>query len=184
MCPEGTDITFSLEGRSAMADTGFYRNKEQWGNLPAGEACIAPLEGTAAGKIVIKKECFEGIWEDMTLIFDKGMVTDIRSTGKTLQKYQELLMQDNPHKKYQNRRNLAELGIGTNPIASNPLLVLEAEKIKGTVHLAIGTSAFLGGTVKTDIHQDFVIKKPTVKLFMDRNDEKGTVIMENGEWKI
>ncbi len=47
--PAGTDIRFSLAGRAGMADTGLYLQKGEWGNLPAGEAYIAPVEGTAEG---------------------------------------------------------------------------------------------------------------------------------------
>ncbi|MBS7247762.1 MAG: aminopeptidase, partial [Candidatus Freyarchaeota archaeon] len=39
--PSGTDLTLSLEGRVAMRDDGDYTRPGLWGNLPAGEACIA-----------------------------------------------------------------------------------------------------------------------------------------------
>jgi leucyl aminopeptidase (aminopeptidase T) len=42
---------------------------------------------------------------------------------------------------------------------------LEAEKIKGTVHLAIGDNAHFGGTVESDLHEDFVLPHP--ELFLD-----------------
>jgi len=75
---------------------------------------------------------------------------------------------------YISRRNLAELGIGTNPNAKRPDNILEAEKIKGTVHLAIGDNAHMGGKVHSDLHQDFVIPKPTL-IFDDK------IIMKDGE---
>ena len=44
-------------------------------------------------------------------------------------------------------RNLAELGIGTNDKASRPDNVLEAEKILGTIHLALGDNTGFGGII-------------------------------------
>ncbi len=55
--------------------------------------------------------------------------------------------------------------------------MLEAEKIKGTVHLAIGDNSHMGGTVTSDLHQDFVIPKPDLRL--DEN-----LVIEGGEWRI
>lgn len=49
----GTNITLSIEGRRACADTGIYTELGSFGNLPAGEAYIAPVEGTTEGIIVI-----------------------------------------------------------------------------------------------------------------------------------
>jgi len=66
--------------------------------------------------------------------------------------------------KYPQARNIAELGIGTNPKASKPDNILEAEKIAGTIHLALGDNSTFGGQVKVPFHQDFVLFKPTVKV--------------------
>ncbi|MCI0409322.1 MAG: hypothetical protein L0191_12320, partial [Acidobacteria bacterium] len=44
--PAGTDITLSIEGRQAVADTGLLTERGAFGNLPAGEAFLAPVEGT------------------------------------------------------------------------------------------------------------------------------------------
>jgi leucyl aminopeptidase (aminopeptidase T) len=43
---------------------------------------------------------------------------------------------DSDAEQHRCRRNVTELGIGTNPNAKSPLNLLEAEKIKGTVHVA------------------------------------------------
>jgi leucyl aminopeptidase (aminopeptidase T) len=51
---DGTDISMSLEGR---VGNGRYwhlpRRADSSGNLPAGEAFIAPVEGTANGVFVV-----------------------------------------------------------------------------------------------------------------------------------
>ena len=53
--------------------------------------------------------------------------------------------------------NLAELGVGTNERARLTGNVLEDEKILGTVHVAFGASAGIGGTVSVPVHLDCVV---------------------------
>lgn len=72
------------------------------------------------------------------------------------------------------RRNFAELGIGTNPFTKKPDSVLEAEKIRETVHVTVEDSSHIGGTVNTDLHQDFVLPKPNLNF-------DGKPIIKNGE---
>jgi leucyl aminopeptidase (aminopeptidase T) len=55
------------------------------------------------------------------------------------------------------RRNIAELGIGCNPNAVVMGKILEDEKVG--LHIAYGTSAHLGGKVKSDVHLDIVHAK-------------------------
>ena len=51
-------------------------------------------------------------------------------------------------------RNLAELGVGTNERATLTGNILEDEKMLGTVHIAFGASAGIGGTVAVPVHLD------------------------------
>jgi len=59
--------------------------------------------------------------------------------------------------------NLAELGIGTN-VAVTELVgsVLLDEKAAGTVHIAIGDDAGIGGDTDAPLHLDGIITDPTV----------------------
>jgi hypothetical protein len=50
--PAGTDLELSLDGREAICDDGDLLTGGAWGNLPAGEAYIAPLESEGRGTIV------------------------------------------------------------------------------------------------------------------------------------
>ena len=59
-------------------------------------------------------------------------------------------------------RNIAELGIGTNPAARLSGNILESEKVAGTAHVALGASRHIGGTVDVPFHQDGVIARPTI----------------------
>jgi leucyl aminopeptidase (aminopeptidase T) len=172
--PEGTDITFSLKGRKGMVDAGIFTEKGAWGNLPSGEAYCAPAEGTANGKLVVEPKWYPDLKEKMTLKFQNGNVTEIVGGGKVGDEYRGLLDFSKRAEPYTSRRNLAELGIGTNPNAKRPDNILESEKIRGTIHLAIGDNSHMGGKVSADLHQDFIIPRPTWML-------DGKTVMKDGK---
>src|SRR5512134_2987263 len=51
--PGGTDVRLPSAGRKAHASSGLFRERGQWGNLPTGEAYLAPLEGQSSGVVVV-----------------------------------------------------------------------------------------------------------------------------------
>jgi leucyl aminopeptidase (aminopeptidase T) len=81
-----------------------------------------------------------------------------------------------------NCRNIAELGIGTNDKASRPDNVLEAEKILGTIHIALGDNTGFGGTVSAPFHEDYVFYQPTLTGIMADGSER--VIIAGGVLKL
>ena len=70
---------------------------------------------------------------------------------------------------------VVELGIGTNERARLSGIILEDEKLYGTVHLAFGTNASFGGVTHADCHYDGIILKPTLYL-----DDK--LVIKDGEF--
>ena len=70
-----------------------------------------------------------------------------------------------------------QLGIGTNEKAVLCGIILEDEKVYGTVHIAFGTNVSFGGTVKADCHMDGIILKPD--LYLDDQ-----LIIKAGEFQI
>ena len=60
--------------------------------------------------------------------------------------------------------NLAELGVGTNERAGLTGMILEDEKMLGTVHIAFGASAAIGGTVAVPVHLDVLITEATLTI--------------------
>lgn len=164
----GCSLMLSLEGRKGVSSTGVYRKKGQSGNLPSGEAFIAPIEGSAHGEVVIDGS-FAGIGilrEPLKLFFEEGYLVDAQ--GADCQKLIELLG-ENPL-----ARNVAELGIGTNKKARVTGVILEDEKIYGTVHIALGSNDTFGGTVAAGIHVDGIIMNP--ELYLD-----GKCILSDGK---
>ncbi|AZR72641.1 leucyl aminopeptidase [Anoxybacter fermentans] len=168
----GTDITMSIDGREAHPDTGIYTEAGVFGNLPAGEAYIAPVEGTAEGVIVVDG-AMAGIGvldEPIKMKVEKGYVTEITG-GKGAKKLEELLA------KYgKDARNIAELGIGTNDQAIITGNVLEDEKVMGTVHIAIGDNKSFGGKIEVDSHLDGIINKPDLYIDGEKIMEKGKLL--------
>jgi leucyl aminopeptidase (aminopeptidase T) len=156
----GTNLTFSIAGRPGIADTGLLREPGMFGNLPAGEAYIAPVEGTAHGTLVIdgSMAAIGLIGEPITIKVENGLAVQI-SGGKEAQKLNQLM-----EKHGAKARNIAELGIGLNPEAMLTGVVIEDEKVEGTIHIALGDNSTFGGTVEVDSHLDGVIKNPTVTV--------------------
>jgi leucyl aminopeptidase (aminopeptidase T) len=171
----GTNLGFSLKTREGREDNGINVNPGQWSNLPAGEAYIAPLERTAEGNLVVEKAWFPNLNEDMVITFEKGEVSKIEGGSQVNKKLKKILGLEPGQKKRKPRCNLAELGIGTNPKARRTDITIEAEKIKGTVHIGIGDNSHMGGKIVADYHQDFVVPKPD--LYLD-----GLKVMDRGKW--
>lgn len=171
----GTHLTFILNGRNGKVDDGLYREPGRWGNLPGGEAYAVPLEGTGQGELVVQAGWYPNLVEDMILRFEGGLVVDQEGGGKVGEEFRQSLNLESDSSTFLARRNLAELGIGCNPKARKPDNVLEAEKIKGTVHIAIGDNLHMGGQVEADLHEDFVQPWPDLIL-------NGHYVIKDGEW--
>ncbi len=152
----GTDIEFSIEGRKAIADTGLFHNPGEFGNLPAGEGFIAPIETEAYGKLVIIYGPDRKLERPITFKFNAGGVEDIEGF-EDYRYYIEDIFKKMPEARY-----IAEFGVGTNPKASRADNILEAEKIRGTIHIAIGDNHTFGGTNRVSFHTDYVVFEPTV----------------------
>jgi leucyl aminopeptidase (aminopeptidase T) len=169
----GTDVKFSLTERKGMSEPGLYTDKGAWGNLPAGEAYSTPLEGTGNGKLVVEKGWHPNLEENMTIVFKNGSATQVLGGGKVGDELRNLLKPGINEEPYTSRRNMAEFGIGTNPNAKRPDNTLESEKIRGTIHIAVGDNAHMGGRVHADLHQDFIQPKPDVWV-------DGKILMKGG----
>lgn len=171
--PNGSFITFSKKGRKAMADTGIITRPGTFSNLPAGEVYLAPLEGTANGKLVLEWAPTRKLKTPVTLLIEKGMVKKIGGDEPFAAYLEEKLSAQREN------RNIAELGIGTNEMAKRPDNILESEKILGTIHIALGDNSSFGGKVRTAFHQDFVFFKPTLTLLSKSGHRR--VLLNRGE---
>ena len=174
--PNGTDMMLCKQERHAEGDDGLLTKAGSFGNLPAGEAYFAPLEGKSHGVMVVEWGPTSKLDEPLRLIVENGVVTGIEGNDP-----HRLLLED----KFainSNCRNIAELGIGTNDRASRPDNVLEAEKIMGTIHIALGDNSGFGGKVSAPFHQDYVFYRPTLTAIL--KDGSKSVLIDDGRMLV
>ncbi len=167
--PNGTDMMICKQGRHAGGDDGLLTAPGSFGNLPAGEAYLAPLEGKSHGVMVIEWGPTRRLDEPLRLTVENGVVVQIEGSD-SLRTRLEARFAENA-----NCRNIAELGIGTNDKASRPDNVLEAEKILGTIHIALGDNTGFGGKVSAPFHEDYVFYRPTLTAIRADGSERAII---------
>jgi aminopeptidase len=154
---KGTDLAFSIAGRVAHGrKASIFDQPGYWGNLPCGEAFIAPIEGSVNGSLVIDASIAGIGLVDRDAIFsiEKGKIIDIKG-GSAARRFEALL-------DHSAKRQVAEFGIGTNDKARITGTTIEDEKVLGTCHIAFGNNRFFGGLNQIDFHMDCVMKTPTI----------------------
>lgn len=169
----GTDLRFRTGGRDAEADDGAIYTKGAFGNLPAGEAYMAPLEGSAEGRLVVDGSFpFVGmVKEPLVIDIKEGLVNTIHD-HPVKNEFETALA------KYgTDARNVAEFGVGTLDSAHISGNILEDEKVLGTIHIAFGDNSSMGGRVSVPIHLDGIVKAPSVWLDGALWMEKGVVVV-------
>ena len=163
-------LEMSLEGRDGIPSPGVYRSPGESGNLPSGEAYIAPLENAVNGTMIIDGSMVGVGKLESPLYVEIQDGKLVKLEGEDAYKLQILF--ENP-----NNSTVAELGIGTNPAARLTGVILEDEKIYGTVHIAFGTNTSFGGVNKADCHLDGVIMNPTLYLDDELILDEGKVVI-------
>jgi leucyl aminopeptidase (aminopeptidase T) len=156
-CRHGSDLRLGLGDRVPIADAGVLDTPGAFGNLPCGEAFVAPTGGE--GTLVVDGS-IAGVGKVETpveLTVRDGRLAD--ATGPEGATLMELLTAHG-----EDGTNVAELGIGTNEEATLTGNILEDEKILGTAHVAFGASAAIGGKVQVPVHLDCVVLEPTIEI--------------------
>jgi len=151
----GTDLTLEVGERDWHPDDGLCHETGCVTNLPAGEVYTAPTGGE--GTLVVDGS-FASIGrldEPVRIEFEDGRATHVSHDG----------LRERMDAAGDCGRNLAELGVGVNPAATLIGNVLQDEKVRGTIHVAVGDSSGFGGDVECDLHLDGVVKEP--RLYAD-----------------
>ncbi len=167
---KGTSISLGLEGRKGRALHGFVQLNEV--ACPPGlESSIAPVEGTSEGVIIVDVSIpgLGLVREPVEILVCEGLAKEIRG-GTDAKRFKDLLESKNDPNIY----NIAELGIGMNPNCKPEGSMLLDEGTLGTIHIALGTSAYIGGTVKASGHYDVLVSNPTLEL-------DGVVVVKDGK---
>jgi len=170
----GTDLTFSVHMRRVNVMPGIVGPGEL-SPLPNAEVNVSPVEGTANGTLVVDASIpYLGIGlleQPIRFTVRDGMITDIE--GGDPEQVEKLrsawLEQADP-----NVYNIAEMGIGMNPMCRFKGLMLEDEGVLGSIHIGTGTNITLGGVVKARSHYDLIMSAPTLTL-------DGEVLIQDGQ---
>ncbi|MFP1632821.1 aminopeptidase [Zhengella sp. ZM62] len=184
----GTDFTYSVENRIFVPplpgpDFDPYKivdfdkdENRKGGNLyyylfPTGEFNVAPVEGSANGKLVIDLTMHHiGRLEDpIELHVENGRVVRIEggASARVLRDYLDVYGDENAF------MCPAEASIGVNAKALIRGIQREDKNVMGTMHFGLGTNIDVGGSVRSKIHMDGVILEPTLYVDGDMRLEHG-----------
>jgi aminopeptidase len=153
-CPRGTDLRLDLHDRRGIPDDGDLSASGAFGNLPCGEGFIAPAGGE--GVVVASSVGSFGL-------ADPPLRLEVRDGRLAVAEPGEAFLAHLVEAGGELGANLAELGVGTNDRATLTGNMLEDEKILGTVHVAFGASAAIGGAVAVPVHEDVVVLDATLE---------------------
>ncbi len=168
--PAGTDIQADIKGEDVIVECGFANEPGMESGFSDGEVSQMPSKGSANGILVIDGPMahFGLPVEPVILHVKDGRV--IQVDGNTTQTTALRRMVE----EVENASNLAEFGIGLNPLSRRNGDFQEEKKARGNVHAALGDNLFYGGEIQSAVHIDMVMYRPTVMF-----DER--VIVADGE---
>jgi len=160
--PKGTDLTFSMEGRTANVLTNLP-DPGQLAPVPDIEVNVVPVTGSANGRLIADASIpYLGIGilkEPVVCTMEDGYITKMEG-GPEADRLRVYLSSFGDR----NCFNVAELGVGLNPNARLTGEMLEDEGVLGTIHIGIGTSHTLGGEIMAPTHYDLLMWEPTIEV--------------------
>ena len=188
----GTEFSYRVDGRifiPPLPGNSFDPYKiinfdkdenRKGGNLlyylfPTGEMNVAPVEGSANGKLVIDLTMHHlgRLWTPIELIVEQGRVVRIEggADARILRDYLETYGDENAY------MCPAEASVGVNAKAVVRGIQREDKNIMGTMHFGLGTNIDVGGSVKSKIHMDGVILEPTLYVDGKKKIDHGRILV-------
>jgi leucyl aminopeptidase (aminopeptidase T) len=157
--PAGTDVTMRIDGREPKGWlTGICRNPGEVSAYPGGEVSLPPVEGTTEGVVVI-----EQVMTDLGALSEPIRWTVRDGLAVAVEGGDQAAALRGMIDGVEGATNIAELGIGLNPLARIGPHITEAKKRLGTAHMAIGDNAGgYGGVVECPLHLDGLILDVTI----------------------
>ena len=165
-CPNGTDLSVSIEGRPGRSIAGLpmsmHPGKGGGCAFPDGEAHVCPVEDTGEGKVVfdLTAHSVGSLREPIILTVKKGYVTQIdggdqaRTWAAILERAQDPLSYNCP----------AEVSIGLNRNVTPTGSMRTDKKMYGTSHIGVGDTVVLGGTCHAKLRLEGVIRHPEISV--------------------
>lgn len=165
----GTSLKMSIKCCNAIANDGRYGYTGRGGNIPAGEVYIPPVEGTAEGKAVIDGSIRHRkgtmlVKEPVILEIRKGSIISVKGDIESKMLGETMAWAEGKARYPENVMKIAELGIGVNPNCRVIGQTTVDEKTIGTCHIANGSNSWFGGSIKSMIHLDHVMKDVTLRI--------------------
>ena len=171
---ERTDLEFSIRRREFINACGVV-DRETMGylNLPDGEVFVPPVENSANGKIYFDLPCMwhfgkqvEGVW----FKFKKGKLIDY-NIEKGEKNFEDVFKNASGDKD-----RIGEFAIGTNPNArpTGGMIIVD-EKVRKTIHFALGHNKHFGGKNDSTLHWDFFKDMRHGEIYVDKK-----LFMKNG----
>lgn len=173
--PNGTDISFSVQGRDFYTDTKYDWKRFKWLNLPTGEVIAGPVENSLNGTLVCDLAVggIGPISSPITITARNGRAERFDCSDHSLQKRIESALSID-----QMARHVGEFAFGLNGRARLSANFLEAEKYGGTIHIAFGNNEdYPGGMNNSATHMDFLVSLPTVEV---TGDHGTLIVMKEG----
>ena len=188
----GTDFVYSVANRITQPPLpgpnfdpykiiNFAKDENRPGNnllyylFPTGEFNVAPVEGSANGKLVIDLTMHNigRLITPIELTVEGGRVVKIDggAEARILRDYLEKYGDDNAY------MCPAEASVGVNAEAVVRGIQREDKNIMGTLHFGLGTNVDVGGSVKSKIHMDGVILHPTLYVDGVKRIDRGKILV-------
>ena len=168
----GTDLSGEITGRPVQYETGIFREPGQFGSLPNSELNIAPIEGTTEGVIVVDIRVMGyGVLreEPITITVKGGLIAEV--TGGRAAEYLKTTLESFDDK---SAYNLAEFGMGLNPMSRIGATNQEDLGRLGFGHHGIGSNYAIGGAVAAPCHIDVIYSNARLEI-------DGKPILDQGE---
>lgn len=169
----GTDLKAPISGEKVIIECGFATEPGLEAAFSDGEVSQMPRVNSAEGIIVVDGPIAHigQPASPITLKVEKGRVISVSGECQQAVELRHIIQT------IENAPNIAEIGIGLNPMCRRNGDFEEEKKARGYVHIAIGDNVFYGGDVHSAVHMDMVIHAPTVRL-------DNLLIVENGQIKF
>jgi len=156
--PRGTNLYVKMANRPTLLALGSVRRSGEIDFIPAGAIGVAPLEGSAEGRVVVDGTIlgFGRCLKPITFEIEKGRVKKVKGGG-CWKGLKELLRRD------ENASMLCEIGLGANPkakLVGGP----EDERVRGSIHIGLGENRYFGGTLASASHLDGTMLHATLSV--------------------
>jgi leucyl aminopeptidase (aminopeptidase T) len=164
--PNGTDLRFRIDNRPSVVDDGVISATERLpgispaASLPAGTVALAPVSGSAEGRLVVNLDYDRGQpIEGLRLDFRRGRVTQIDARSGLeafLSRYRSIGA---------GKDELGTFVVGYNPnIQIPPGSRLAAGQAAGAVTLGLGYNVWAGGSNEVSYSTDHPLIGATVEI--------------------